>query len=395
MTTDLRRPQARLAGLQDQSDPADAWRALLVPLCAATDALARLARTEAAAPAIREGLTTRLAYLEAAGFLAHAHAWAHPLDLALREHGLTASAAPAAAGAADRALPQTVATTIIPRAWVDPPLDELATSDVALAEALVLARALHRLAGKHGGAAFPDVTATAAMLQMLGAGRLDPAAFTAWWDAVIPKPVVRRPRFGRRREAEVAPPLPPLLAAAYAAGSWMEAGLTEAPTPAQALLLAAAMLARAGVLRAACLPVWTAYPAMGFGDRAALPTLRSDAADRLVGWGVPVTWPLAFLHLVAESARMGLRELDRLEVTAEKGRALIARADQRSRLPDAIESLLRHPALTPNALVAELRIARQTATALLRELQAKSLVREGDREREVSGVRDVRDASTG
>ena len=239
----------------------------------------------------------------------------------MREHGLTASAAPAAAGAADRALPQTVATTIIPRAWVDPPLDELATSDVALAEALVLARALHRLAGKHGGTAFPDATATAAMLQTLDARRLDPAEFAAWWD--------------------------------------------------------------------------TAYPAMGFGDRAALPTLRSDAADRLVGWDVPVTWPLAFLHLVAESSRMGLRELDRLEVTAEKGRALIARADQRSRLPDAIESLLRHPALTPNALVAELRIARQTATALLRELQAKSLVREGDREREVSGVRDVRDASTG
>ena len=35
---DLRRPQARPAGLQDQSVPADAWGALLVPLCAATDA---------------------------------------------------------------------------------------------------------------------------------------------------------------------------------------------------------------------------------------------------------------------------------------------------------------------------------------------------------------------
>jgi hypothetical protein len=348
---------------------------LLVPLCAATDALARLdARTEAAATAIREGLIARLVYLEAAGFLAHAHAWAHPLDLALRERGLTAGAALAAAGAADRALPQTVATTIVPRAWVDPPLDELATSDVALAKALALARALHWLAGKHGGTALSNATATAAMLQTHGASRLDPAEFAAWWDAVIPKLVVRRPRFGRRREAEAAPP--PLLAAAHAAGSWMEAGLTEVPTPAQALLLSAAVLARAGVLRAACLPVWAAYPAVGFGDRTALPTLRSDAADRLVGWGVPVAWPLAFLHLVAESARMGLRELDRLEAAAEKGRALTVRADQRSRLPDAIESLLRHPALTPNALAAELRIARQTATALLRELQAKSLVRE-------------------
>ena len=116
---DLRRPQARPAGLQDQSDPADAWDALLVPLCEAADALARLdARTEAAAAAIREGLIARLAYLEAAGFLAHAHAWAHPLDLALRERGLTASAALAAAGGADRALPQTVGWI---RRWTNSP----------------------------------------------------------------------------------------------------------------------------------------------------------------------------------------------------------------------------------------------------------------------------------
>ena len=77
---------------------------------------------------------------------------------------------------------------------------------------------LPELAGKHGGTTFPDATATAAMLQTLGASRLDPAEFTAWWDAVTPKPGVLRPRFGRRREAEVAPPLPPLLAAAHAAG---------------------------------------------------------------------------------------------------------------------------------------------------------------------------------
>ena len=110
---------ARPAGLQDQSDPADACCALLVPLCAATDALARLdARIEAAATAIREGLIARLAYLEAAGFLAHAHAWAHPLDLALRERGLTASAALAAAGGADRALPQTVGWI---RRWTNSP----------------------------------------------------------------------------------------------------------------------------------------------------------------------------------------------------------------------------------------------------------------------------------
>ena len=115
----LRRPLTHRPGLQDASAATDAWRALLLPLCAATDLLARLdARAEAAASGVREGLIARLAYLEAAGFLAHAHAhaWAHPLDLALREHGLTASAALAVAGAPDSALPQTFATGA-PRAW--------------------------------------------------------------------------------------------------------------------------------------------------------------------------------------------------------------------------------------------------------------------------------------
>ena len=123
-------------------------------------------------------------------------------------------------------------------------------------------------------------------------------------------------------------------------------------------------------------PVWSAYPAVGFGDRDVLPTLRSDAADRLVGWGRTVTWPVACLHLIAESARLGLRELDRLETASGQGRGALAGADRRSRLPDALEALLRAPVLTPKALAAQLRIAPQTATALLRTLQAEGVVRE-------------------
>jgi hypothetical protein len=202
----LRRPLTHRPGLQDASAATDAWRALLLPLCAATDLLARLdARAEAAASGVREGLIARLAYLEDAGFLAHAHAWAHPLDLALREHGLTASAALAVAGAPDSALPQTFATGA-PRAWADPPLDELAASDAAMTEALSLARALHRLSGMRAGAAFPHATSVAETMRTLGASRLDPAAFTAWWAAVAPTPVVRRRRFGRRHEKGVRRP---------------------------------------------------------------------------------------------------------------------------------------------------------------------------------------------
>src|SRR5262249_35055927 len=117
-------------------------------------------------------------------------------------------------------------------------------------------------------------------------------------------------------------------------------------------------------------------PALGAGDRSALPTLRSDAADRLLASGQRVTWPLTFLHLVAESARMGLRELDRLEAAAEKGRDLVAAAGARSRLPSAIDALLRTPVLTPKALAAKLGIAPQTATALLRALEGRGVVRE-------------------
>ena len=195
---DLRRPQACSAGPQDQSDPADAWGALLVPLCAATDALARLdARTEAAATAIRDGLIARLAYLDAAGFLAHAHAWAHPLDLALRDAGLTASTALAATGAGHRTLPQTFSGLTAPRDWADPPFDALADGDRSLAEALTLARALRRLAGPSSAAAAANTTGVAETLRTLSVGPLDPTRVTAWWQDVVPRPTQRRRRWRR------------------------------------------------------------------------------------------------------------------------------------------------------------------------------------------------------
>jgi hypothetical protein len=352
-------------------------RALLGPLCAATDMLARLdARAVAAPAAVREGLIARMAVAEAAGWLAHAHAWVHPLDLALRDLGLTASTALAAVGAGHRVLPQTFAGPAEPPDWADPPFEAMAEGDRAVAEALALARLLRRPLKNPGGSTVAGPTAAAATLAALGAGGLDAENFSAWWSKHAPKPDVRRRRSGMRGGEGGDPPLPPLLQAAHAAQSWMEAGITEPPAPAHALVAAAGQLARAGVTRAMFLPVWAAYPAAGFGDRDHLPTLRSDAADRLVGRGWPVAWPLAFLHLVAESARAGLRELDRLEAAAEQGRGLAAGLDKRSRLPDAIEALLRTPVLTPKALAGKLGIAPQTATALARELQAKGVVRE-------------------
>jgi hypothetical protein len=75
---------------------------------------------------------------------------------------------------------------------------------------------------------------------------------------------------------------------------------------------------------------------------------------------------------------MALRELDRLEAAAEQGRGFVAGGDKRSRLPDALDALVRVPALTPRALAGRLRIAPQTGTALLRALQGRGV-------REVTG----------
>jgi hypothetical protein len=352
-------------------------RALLAPLCAATDMLARLDARAAAAPAaVRDGLVARMAVAEAAGWLAHTHAWVHPLDLTLRTLGLTAPTALAAVGAGHRALPQTFAGPADHRDWADPPFEAMADGDRAVAEALALARLLRRLPKNTGGPALANATEAAKMLASLGAGGLNEETFAAWWSAHGPKPDVRRRRYGIKGGEGGDPPLPPLLQAAQAAQSWMAAGITEPPAPAHALFAATGLFARAGVTRAVFLPVWAAYPAAGFGDRDHLPTLRSDAADRLLGRDRPVTWPLVFLHLVAESARAGLRALDRLEAAAEQGRGLAADRDKRSRLPDALEALLRAPVLTPKALAGELGIAPQTGTALLRELQDKGVVRE-------------------
>jgi DNA-binding MarR family transcriptional regulator len=79
---------------------------------------------------------------------------------------------------------------------------------------------------------------------------------------------------------------------------------------------------------------------------------------------------------VAESARAGLRELDRLEAAAGKGAVLTADLDVRSRLPDALEAALRIPALTPRMLAQRLRITPQAATRLLATLTDAGIVAE-------------------
>src|SRR3954471_12217917 len=73
-------PRPRRAAATETSE------ALLAPLARAAAALARLdAAADAASPAVQQGLVARLAYAEAAGWLASQSITAHPVSLALRD----------------------------------------------------------------------------------------------------------------------------------------------------------------------------------------------------------------------------------------------------------------------------------------------------------------------
>jgi hypothetical protein len=283
----------------DTSLSGTALAGLLVPLCDATDALARLDARAAAAPdAVRDGLRARMATAEAAGWLAHAHAWVHPLDLSLRAAGLTASTALAAVGRGERSLPQTFAGPTDPPDWADPPFDAMADGDRAIADALSFVRLLRRLPGRPATGPFATPAAATTALESLGAGALDPVRLAAWWAAHAPAAPSRRRYGSRGGEGTREQNLPPLLAMARAAQGWMEGGLSDRPDPFHALLAAIGRCGGEGPAHTVFLPVWAAYPAVGFSGRDALPGLRSDAADRVAGRGRPVTWPLAFLHIV-------------------------------------------------------------------------------------------------
>ena len=363
---------------------------LLGPLCAAQDALARLdARAGAAPAAVREGLCARLAFQEAAGWLAHAHAWAHPLDLALRDLDLTGSYAIAArCGRGEATLPFTYDGRAH-QPWEEQDIPAMARADQAVATALCLARLLRRLASSRDDPLDSAANASA-LLSGFGVDWIDGARFRQWRTEF---PVSNQPGAPRPKAGEGAD-LPPLLAAARAAHRWMEAGLVEEPEPLPAVLAATCHLTRAGRLRAVLPLVWAAYPTLGCGDRARLPRLRIDVAARLrasgsASGGAGGGWVLAFLHLVTEGALAGLRELERLETLAEAAAGRIARCDRRSRLPDAFDAVLRVPALTPKALAGRLDLVPQTATALLRDLRTGRAGPRNYRTPELPGVRGV------
>jgi hypothetical protein len=72
----------------------------------------------------------------------------------------------------------------------------------------------------------------------------------------------------------------------------------------------------------------------------------------------------------------GFLEQADFHAVASQGRGLATRCDRRSRLPDAQDTTLRSPVLTPKALVEQLDIPPQPTIALLGDLRTVGLLRE-------------------
>jgi HTH DNA binding domain len=319
-------PRGRKAAPEpDFNDP------LLTPLARAQDAVARLeAKLEMVSDAVAEGLRARMSYLEGAGWLRHVHVWIHPWDLALRDAGLTTSYG--VARFADRL------ATVLPSTVAQEPELQIAPSDIVADQALRFARHWWRLAELRTWRPLADAAALRETLQKLGGRMPDVALIDEWLDTVH------------------ALPGPPLIRAGRAARDWMNLpGSKENGT--DGLFLAACVF-RGKRPCPIALPFWSA----------------PEQRHHRLGLKIGVAWMAEFLECVTAAAAIGLRELERLRAIEDKARSLGRTA--RSRLPAAVDSLLRAPIVTAGSLAKSLAITPEGATGLLRQLTAAGLVRE-------------------
>jgi hypothetical protein len=306
---------------------------LLTPLAHAQDAIARLeAKIEAASDAVAEGVRARMAYLEAAGWLRHTHVWIHPWDLALRDNALTGSYAAAAVG--DRLSIELPSTMVQQSDLAVPP------SDIVVNQALRLARLWRRLAELRTWRPLADIGALRETLQSLGCGLPEDREITDWLASVH---MLERG--------------PLLIRAGRAARDWINRPGIEQHNPA-GVFLAACLWCDKGGRRQISLPFWSA------------PETHHYRLELHFG----VQWMTDFLECVAAAAVVGLREIERLRQAEQKGRLLGPTA--RSRLPDALNAVLRAPIVTTGSLAAALKITPQAALGLLRQLRAAGIVRE-------------------
>jgi hypothetical protein len=150
---------------------------------------------------------------------------------------------------------------------------------------------------------------------------------------------------------------PLLINAGRAARDWMNLPGVKERNPA-AFFLAACLWCEKSARRPIALPFWSA------------PETHHHRLELLFG----LQWMAEFLECVAAAAITGLCELERLRQAEEKGRLIGATA--RSRLPDALNTVLRAPIVTAASLAKTLDVTPQAALGLLRQLMTAGIVRE-------------------
>jgi hypothetical protein len=303
-----------------------AEESLLLPLARAQDAMARLeAFAAAASPPVREGLWARLAFREAAGWLAHQGHWIHPTDLALRDAGLTGSYAAARLG---QRLPSVLPATTGASELQQVPEDQ----EVALA--LTVARLWRRLCESQSWRPLEDPVSLAAVLSPLG-GSATPAL------------AERLAQFASASQ-------PVLVVAGLIARDWQQHDRGDRLSLPGIFLAACTWQAQGG----AALPVWS----------APVQRLHRLALQPRQGW-----LPL-FLQAVAEAAMRGRQELARLQRAETKAAGIVRTA--RSYLPAAAALALRRPVVTPRLMASALGITHRAALGLTRELEISGIIRE-------------------
>ena len=339
------------------------WRALLLPLARAQDALAHLEAAAAlASEAVQDGLVARLALAEAAGWLAHHGSWVNATDLALRDAGLVGAwgvAGHAGAGRLAQEMPATAAAAVASGAAGHGTVPDGAPPDDRLVGfALHLARHWRELAAPEpalAGGGAGDLERDGLRRALAALGRGGPMDEEAWrgWLALMD-------------EDEG---LPPLLHAARLARAWQEergAGEGRADLLSPAALFLAAALWRGRCRGGLPLPVWSAPPSL----------LHALALKGAGATGAASGWVAGLLAIAAEAARAAHGEMRRLREAERRGLALAEAATARSRLPAALEAALRLPVLTPGTLAARTGVSTRAGLALVGRLEAAGVLRE-------------------
>ncbi len=275
-----------------------------------------------------------MAYREASGWLAHAHVWIHPQDLALRDAGLAGSYA--AAARAGR-LPSELRATLAQGSELD-----AVPSDLVVGLAVRFARLWRRLAELRTWSPLADTAALEATLQSLGFGGAGQDEDVDCWLASV------------RSHQEG----PILIQAGGVARDWTNRTQAADPLGLDAVFLAACLWRHKGFGRPISLPFWSA------GEQ------RHHRLSLKIG----LQWTEGFLDCVAAAAHVAVGELDRLQRAEEMGRKL--GGTTRSRLPDALQVVLQAPIVTAQTLAKRLDVTSQAATGLLRQLLVAGIVRE-------------------